>query len=106
MNTRSLQNNASCIRPDTQLLSRIMGCGSWGTPTLIIELLHCNIEICWSIAIRPHRFPGWRGKLASTAGWSGKGGGDGTADSAHRSCCHHILRFSDGSRVRDVLSLN
>ena len=45
----------------------IIRCDSWGTVDLTIELLHRNIEICWPMAARPHKFLDWRGQLASTS---------------------------------------
>ena len=32
-----------------------------GNVNLIIELLRCSIENCWSGGALPHRFRGWRG---------------------------------------------
>src|SRR5262245_56419002 len=38
-----------------------------GNFNLIIELLHCSDGICWSGAVRPHRFLGRRGATCAKA---------------------------------------
>jgi hypothetical protein len=51
----------------------IMQCGSWETMRFTIDLLHCSIEIRWSVTRRPPRFRVGAGNLRNLPAYcSGK----------------------------------